>query len=48
MAAMDPRENVEASRASLTGNNRPLRTMLERLADRPPPRPTPGTPPTAD
>jgi cell filamentation protein len=39
-AAMDPSENVEASRASLAGDNRPLRGMLERLVDRPDPTAT--------
>ena len=36
-AAMDPLENVMASRASLAGDNGPLRTLLERLVDRPDP-----------
>lgn len=39
-AAMDSLENVEASRASLAGHNRPLRAMLERLVDRPDPTAT--------
>lgn len=39
-AAMDPRENVEASRASLAGDNQPLRAMLERLVDHPDPTAT--------
>ena len=39
-AAMDPRENLEASRVSLAGDNRPLRAMLEPLVDRPDPTAT--------
>ncbi|MGH3436017.1 MAG: Fic/DOC family protein [Sciscionella sp.] len=39
-APMAPRENVEASHASLAGDNRPLRAMLERLVDRPDPTAT--------
>lgn len=38
--AMDPRENTEASRTSLAGENQPLRAMLERLVDRPDPTAT--------
>lgn len=37
-AGMDPVENVAASRASLAGDNTALRTMLDRLVDRPDPR----------
>lgn len=39
-ATMDPHENVAASRASLAGDNAPLRAMLERLVDRPDPTAT--------
>ncbi|MGH8921729.1 MAG: Fic family protein, partial [Actinomycetes bacterium] len=39
-AAMDPRDNVAASRASLAGDNAPLLAMLERLVDRPDPTAT--------
>lgn len=39
-AAMDPLENVEPSRVSLVGDNRPLRAMLERLVDSPDPTAT--------
>jgi hypothetical protein len=44
---MDPAENIAASRASLRGDNTPLRAMLERLVDRPDPgstAPQPRTP----
>jgi cell filamentation protein len=36
-APMDPAENIAASRASLRGDNTPLRTLPERLIDRPNP-----------
>jgi cell filamentation protein len=36
-AAMDPRENVTASRASLLGDNSRLRALLDQLIDRPNP-----------
>lgn len=39
-APMDPAENITASRASLRGDNTPLRAMLERLVDRPDPSST--------
>lgn len=48
-AAMDPLENITASRASLAGDNGPLRTLLERLVDRPDPTATAPQPrPPAD
>lgn len=50
-APMDPAENITASRASLRGDNAPLRAMLERLVDRPNPSstaPQPRTPPEPD
>jgi cell filamentation protein len=34
-APMDPAENIAASRASLRGDNAPLRAVLERVVDRP-------------
>lgn len=46
-APMDPVENINASRASLRGDNTPMRAMLERLVDRPNPSstaPQPRTP----
>jgi cell filamentation protein len=39
-APMDPTENTAASRASLRGDNAPLRALLERLVDRPNPSAT--------
>ncbi len=33
-SAMDPAENVVASRAALRGDNAPLRALIERLLDR--------------
>lgn len=46
-ATMDRAENIAASRASLRGDNTALRTLLERLVDRPDPTstaPQPRTP----
>ncbi|MGH3510780.1 MAG: Fic/DOC family protein [Pseudonocardiaceae bacterium] len=46
-AAMDPVENIAASRASLRGDNTPLGALLQRLVDRPDPSstaPHPRTP----
>lgn len=39
-ATMNPDENVEASRASLAGDNQQLRAMLEHLVDHPDPTAT--------
>lgn len=50
-SAMEPAENVIASRASLRGDNAPLRALIARLLDRPDPTstaPQPRQPPDHD